>query len=85
MDIEKFLIDENRKYYKCFEELRTLLNTNENFKQTVIEGYLSGKITGFTNDIWLKIRKQNIRRIPSFEDVVILLIVVICVEVYFLF
>lgn len=69
MDIETLFIDEKRRDFKCFQELRRLSKENENFRQTLVEGYLNGKITGFTEEIWKKIQEQNIRRIPSFEDV----------------
>lgn len=69
MDIENLLISEDKYDYKCFYELKKLLKNNEEFKKTVIEGFLEGKITGFTEEMWEKIESQNIRRIASFLDV----------------
>lgn len=59
MEIEKNLIDEKRYDYKCYNELKRLLKTNENFRNIVIEGYLKGKITGFTEEEFQKISSQN--------------------------
>ena len=69
MNIINELIGEDKFDYKCFDELKRLLNENEYFKNIVIEGYQNGKIFGFPNELWDKIRSQNIRRINSFEDV----------------
>ena len=69
MNIINELIEEDKFDYKCFDELKRLLNENEYFKNIVIEGYQNGKIFGFPNELWDKIRSQNIRRINSFEDV----------------
>ena len=71
MQIEDYLIDEQRKNYKCFDELKRLLKENKDFRQKVINGYANGKIVGFNEEIWNKINKQNIRRINNFEDVFI--------------
>jgi len=69
MEIEQLLITEKKKEYKCYEELRKLINNNESFRNFLLEGCINGKITGFTEDIWEKIKNQNIRRINSFEEV----------------
>ena len=69
MNILNELIEEDKFDYKCFDELKRLLNENEYFKNIVIEGYKNGKIFGFPNELWDKIKSQNIRRINSFEDV----------------
>lgn len=69
MDILTFFIPEDKFDYRCFDELKHLILTNESFKNIIIEGYRDGKITGFDEDLWEKIRNQNIRRIPNFEDV----------------
>lgn len=71
MDIIKCLIDEDKMNYKCYDELKKLLKNNEEFKQKIITGYLSDKITGYNEDLWQSIRSQNIRRINNFEDVFI--------------
>lgn len=63
------LIDEYRKNYHCYDELKRLLKDDEIFKQQVINGCLTGKITGYSEELWEKIRSQNIRRINNFEDV----------------
>ena len=68
MNDTKPLIDEERYDYKCFEELKRLLN-DEKYKEIIIKGYLDGKISGFDKEMWNKIHSQNIRRIDNFEDV----------------
>ena len=68
MDILNLLIPEDIFDYKCFDELKRLLE-DEHFRNIIIDGYEQGKISGSTEDIWEKIREQNIRRINSFEDV----------------
>jgi len=69
MEIIKQLIDEKRFGYKCFDELKRLLNNNEYFRKIITEGYMRGKIYVFTEELWDKIISQNIRRIDNFEDV----------------
>jgi len=69
MNIENLLIDESRKDYKCYDELKRILRENKDFKDVIENGYFKGNITGFTDEIWEKIQSQNIRRIDSFEDV----------------
>lgn len=66
-----FLIDADKKNYKCYSELKRLLEENQEFKQTIISGLIDGKIRGFDQELWEKIRLQNIRRIRSFEQVFI--------------
>jgi len=68
-DILKNLISEERYDYKCFELLKNLFWENDEFRKFIIEGYQTGKVYGFPEELWAKIASQNIRRIPSFEDV----------------
>ena len=69
MEILTKLIEADKFEYKCFDELKRLLNENEDFRNIVVEGYQNGKIYGFPKELWDKIKSQNIRRINSFEDV----------------
>ena len=66
MDIIEYLA-KDKKDYKCYEILKYLLETNDNFKNIIEEGIKEGKITGFTDELWDKINKQNIRGIDNFE------------------
>lgn len=69
MELIDLLVDEDKKNYKCYRELKRLLNENETFKQTVASGISEGKIRGFDDDLWKKIHSQNIRNIDNFESV----------------
>lgn len=71
MKLLDFLVEEDKKEYKCYSELIRLLNENPDFRNIVISGLKEGKIRGFGEELWKKIRSQNIRRINSFEDVFI--------------
>lgn len=63
------LIDKKRKDYKCFDLLRELYTTNNEFKEVIDNGVRLGKIHGFSEDVWNLIDAQNIRVINSFEDI----------------
>lgn len=69
MEILDCLIDKNRKHYKCYDELKKILSENDQIKSIIVHGYANGKISGFTEEMWESIQKQNIRRIDNFEDV----------------
>ena len=71
MDAIKILIDEDKKDYKCYDILKSLLNSNLKFKNLVEKGIEEGKLSGFNDQLWNMIRAQNIRGINSFEDVFI--------------
>ena len=60
MEILTKLVEPDKFEYKCFDELKKLLNDNENFRSIVIEGYQNGKIYGFPKELWDKIKSQNI-------------------------
>lgn len=68
MELEKLLIEESKRDYKCFEILKNLLK-NPTFSEIIKEGIIEGKISGFDINLWTKIENQNIRRINSFDDV----------------
>ena len=72
MDVLNFLIDDDKKDYKCFDTLRELTQKNEVFRDRLTDGYFSSKVEGFSADVWEKIGKQNIRRINSFTDILVL-------------
>lgn len=63
------LINEERSDYKCYDVLKDLYQNNEKFKLVLDQGVKLGLIQGFHEEIWDKIAMQNLRRIPSFEDV----------------
>lgn len=63
------LITESRKEYKCFLELKKLLNENKDFKKIVEDGINKGLIRGFDEELWKKIFSQNIRGISNFVNV----------------
>lgn len=69
MDVLDFLIDEDKRNYKCFDALKELVSSNEEFCERLTDGYFSSKVEGFSADVWEKIGKQNIRRINSFTDI----------------
>lgn len=69
MKIEDMLISSERSNYKCYDELKKLLNDNKQFKEAVIDGVLQGQVAGFDEELWRKIHDQNIRGIANFEDV----------------
>lgn len=71
MNVEKMLIDDSRNQYKCFDELKRLLKNNNHFLQVISTGVEMGMVSGFSDELWQKIKEQNIRRIRSFEDVFI--------------
>ena len=66
--ILKFLY-EDRKNYKGTIIMKDLLNSNEEFKKLITKGIEEGKIIGFTEELWDKIEKQNMRRVNSFTEV----------------
>jgi len=69
MEIEKMLISKERYNYRCFDVLKQLLNENEKFRTTIVNGISNGQVTGFSDGLWEKIKSQNIRVIDNFEDV----------------
>ncbi len=71
MEILKELIREETYNYKCYDELKRIIKNNEEYKKIIETGYLEGKIKGFDDKMWTRIKEQNIRIINSFEDVFI--------------
>jgi len=67
MELEKILISEERKDYKCFDLLRELLK-NEEFAGMVKRGIEEGMISGFSTDVWTKIYNHNIGIYESYFD-----------------
>lgn len=63
------LIPKDKENFKCFDLLKSLLNSNDEFKSNIETLIKEGKIRGFDDDLWKKIENQNIRRINSFTDV----------------
>lgn len=61
----------NKKYlnYKGLSLLKNLIATNSTFKEKLKYGIDLKKVIGFDEEVFDKIRAQNIRRISSFEDV----------------
>lgn len=71
MGIANLLIDYDKKNYKCYSELKRLLDEDENFRHLIINGVCEGKIRKFDEELWQKICSQNIRVINNFIDVFI--------------
>lgn len=69
VELANLLISKEKMNYKCFDELKRLLKTDDKFRETIKMGYIHGKVYGFDNELWQKISEQNVRRINSFEDV----------------
>lgn len=67
-EILKLVIDEKRRDFKCFEMLKHYYNTNPEFASFVREGVLSGKITGYSDDLWNKMASLNVRNPINFEE-----------------
>lgn len=71
MTIEQILeiLYGDRKDYKGTNIMKELLNINAEFKTLIINGIKTGKIIGFTDELWDKIENQNMRRVNSFTEV----------------
>ena len=63
------IIPKGKEDFKCYDLLKSLLNSNEEFKNTIETLIKEGKLRGFDEELWQKIESQNIRRINSFIDV----------------
>ena len=51
INLESLLIDPNCHDYKCFEILKELIK-DDNFKETLIEGYINDEIRPFKSNLW---------------------------------
>lgn len=69
MNILETIIGSDKYNYKCYKVLKDLFEKNENFRNTIISGIKSNMISSFSDELWEKIKSQNIRRINNFEDV----------------
>ena len=71
MKIEQILeiLYGDKKDYKGIEIMKNLLSNNDEFRNLIINGIETGKIIGFTNEVWNKIESQNMRRIDCFTEV----------------
>lgn len=67
MELEKELINESRKDYLCFDLLRELLK-NQEFANIIRRGIIEGKVSGFSEDVWMKIDNQNSMGMIEFEE-----------------
>ena len=65
----EFLIDNDKKDFKCFDVLKEFSRNNVDFYEKLVEGVTSSKVEAFPLELWDKIAKQNVRRINSFMDV----------------
>lgn len=70
-EIVRFIANEGSLEFKCYDTLIKLLNENEEFKNIITEGIQTGKITGFSPELWEKLGLQNMRSrgYDSFLDV----------------
>ena len=55
------LIVKGTENYKCYDILKDLYANNPEFKKIVDEGIESGKVSGFSQELWDKLDMQNIR------------------------
>lgn len=69
MEIIDLLTTPDRKEYKCYDVLSSLLDNNEDFRNLIAEGLKNGEVSGFDEDMWKEILLQNIRSSVTFEDV----------------
>ena len=44
-----------------------MLKNNEKFRKTILKGIIEGKISGFSEELWNKLKEQNIRA-PGIND-----------------
>ncbi len=72
-NIMDFICPNDRKEYKCFDTLKKLLIENKNFKNVIVNGIREDKISGFSEELFEKLEKQNLRApgVNSFIDVLI--------------
>jgi hypothetical protein len=68
MDMIDLLATEETKNYKCYFYLKHLIKENEEFRNILSEGLKEGKVSGFDDSMWLKIKLQNPRSNLTFED-----------------
>lgn len=69
MDLEKILISSEQASYKCFDVLKRLIKEDEKFYEVLKTGIEINKVSGFSNDLWEKIKSQNMRDIDSFTTI----------------
>ena len=57
--------------YKCYDILKYLLSTNDEFRKIIVEAIKEGKVRGFSNELWDKLNTQNLRfsGIENFDDI----------------
>ena len=70
-EIQKNIIRKGTEKYKCYDILKHLLSTNEEFRNIIVNGVKDGKVHGFSDELWDKLNKQNLRfrGINSFDDI----------------
>lgn len=51
------LVVGERMNYRCFDELERLLEENEEFRNIIAEGIQTGKICGFPEELWAKMKE----------------------------
>ena len=61
----KFIMDnictDETRDYKCYNTILDLITKNVEFRKTIFNGIVDGKISGFSQNLWDKISSQNIR------------------------
>ena len=58
--LDKLIIN-GTENYKCYDILKKLYASNPEFKKILDEGIESGKVSGFSQELWEKLDMQNIR------------------------
>ncbi len=70
-EILKSICRQGTENYKCYNILKDLLTKNDDFRDKIINGIKENKISGFSEELWNNLNKQNIRfrGINDFDDI----------------
>ena len=71
MEILNYIISPGKEDYECYSMLKELFSTNKHFRDVIISGIQEGAIRPFSEELWDKLDRQNIRAqgVNSFLDV----------------
>lgn len=70
-EILKSICRQGTENYKCYNILKDLLTKNDDFRDKIIDGIKENKISGFSEELWNNLNKQNLRfrGINDFDDI----------------